>query len=867
VTYSRFFLCDLHVHTPADHQHRYGNVGSRDPNKTFAETLVKAHAAAGVNVFAVTDHNRIDWWPVLSEAGAKHGVTVFPGMELSVNGCHLVAIWDCDPEGYRLAGKFLSGLFKPGVEPIGKQGPEVVTEGQVLELAKRVVDHRGLVFAAHSTMKGNGVFAKSVASNSADIAASELVTAFDVAGDRTADVLKNPRAKFGTSQPRWFISGDTRSLDDVGKRSLYLKLGERPTLEGLRQAFLAPATRVRFPEVLRKDWGHVKGVLFLNDPQPSWPRLVRLDVKGGFHDGLSIEFGPGLNALIGGKGTGKSALVEILRHVSGSPEAVDRELADNLRRNFPANADASLQFVAPDGAEYAVRRSGGSQAGRLSRDGRTVEVAVDRRLAISVFGQRELRALADRPDALRDFLAPLAGSALEEIDKTERSVVDRLRRSDASLTTLETELARQAESAEELADLEESLERAAAAKADELVRELERLESANRSVTTALAWPAKVKARGEAIRLELPAPSVSELVKTRDDIESALRTLSSEAAAAADRLIAAADAGDAPLTAGAKAWKAQYVDLRADLDARLAEAGIRDPKQYAELQGRAAELREALAGRPSVLARVEELDKERRELLSMLEDEHRKRSRTLESAARALNERVGPTVRVAIQPFGDRSRLRSAIEGALKGQSVRGDQIDRLASMEPGALAAAARDSDIDLEPQGVSASTSAKIRGLTPAAIRRVEEVDTPDLPSVEIDLGAGEWRTVLDVSPGQRATALLALALAAGSEPVVIDQPEDDLDNRFISQEIVPALIETCQRRQVIVATHNANIPVLGDAELFVAFDATADRSRVLAAGGLESSEVTAVARQILEGGEEAFQARRRRYLGTPG
>jgi hypothetical protein len=68
------------------------------------------------------------------------------------------------------------------------------------------------------------------------------------------------------------------------------------------------------------------------------------------------------------------------------------------------------------------------------------------------------------------------------------------------------------------------------------------------------------------------------------------------------------------------------------------------------------------------------------------------------------------------------------------------------------------------------------------------------------------------------------------------------------------------------VIVATHNANIPVLGDAELVVAFDATADRATVLASGGLEDPNVAAVAREILEGGDEAFKARQRRYLAAP-
>jgi ABC-type cobalamin/Fe3+-siderophores transport system ATPase subunit len=138
-----------------------------------------------------------------------------------------------------------------------------------------------------------------------------------------------------------------------------------------------------------------------------------------------------------------------------------------------------------------------------------------------------------------------------------------------------------------------------------------------------------------------------------------------------------------------------------------------------------------------------------------------------------------------------------------------------------------------------------------------------------VEINLGSPsveDWRPIQQISPGQRATALLALALAGGTEPLVVDQPEDDLDNRYIFEEVVQVLARVCETRQVIVATHNANIPILGDAEMLVAFDATSDRGRMIAAGGLEDPKVAAVAREILEGGDEAFRARQRRYLAAP-
>ena len=78
---------------------------------------METHAEAGVEVIAVTDHNRVDWYPMLSEAGEACGVFVFPGLEVSVNGCHLLAIWDRSKEGFSLAERFVQSLWPPGQSP------------------------------------------------------------------------------------------------------------------------------------------------------------------------------------------------------------------------------------------------------------------------------------------------------------------------------------------------------------------------------------------------------------------------------------------------------------------------------------------------------------------------------------------------------------------------------------------------------------------------------------------------------------------------------------------------------------------------------------------------------------------------------
>jgi hypothetical protein len=100
--YSRFFLTDLQVHTPADPQQGYGDWGSKQPNQDFAEKFIEISVERGLRVFAVTDHNRVNCYPTLREEGLKRGVYVFLGVEVSINPCHLLIVWDRSNEGPRL---------------------------------------------------------------------------------------------------------------------------------------------------------------------------------------------------------------------------------------------------------------------------------------------------------------------------------------------------------------------------------------------------------------------------------------------------------------------------------------------------------------------------------------------------------------------------------------------------------------------------------------------------------------------------------------------------------------------------------------------------------------------------------------------
>lgn len=147
--------------------------------------------------------------------------------------------------------------------------------------------------------------------------------------------------------------------------------------------------------------------------------------------------------------------------------------------------------------------------------------------------------------------------------------------------------------------------------------------------------------------------------------------------------------------------------------------------------------------------------------------------------------------------------------------------------------------------------------------ALERCEVHDLPRLQvTKEVD-GRYITRDFARLSLGQQQSILLALVLSSdGSEPLIIDQPEDNLDGEFIYSSLVPVLRRAKERRQIVIVTHNANIAVLGDAEQIIVLKSQSDRGVITARGSIDDPDTREAACNILEGAREAFLRRAKIY-----
>jgi ABC-type cobalamin/Fe3+-siderophores transport system ATPase subunit len=130
------------------------------------------------------------------------------------------------------------------------------------------------------------------------------------------------------------------------------------------------------------------------------------------------------------------------------------------------------------------------------------------------------------------------------------------------------------------------------------------------------------------------------------------------------------------------------------------------------------------------------------------------------------------------------------------------------------------------------------------------------PDLIEIRYD-----GKPIQKLSLGQRASSLLLLLLSQENTPVIMDQPEDDLDNQTVYEGLIKKVLKLKGERQIIFATHNPNIPVLGDCEQVIIFKNEDDK--ILAeAGSIDRFHIQKKIVDIMEGGEEAFTKRKEIY-----
>lgn len=288
-------------------------------------------------------------------------------------------------------------------------------------------------------------------------------------------------------------------------------------------------------------------------------------------------------------------------------------------------------------------------------------------------------------------------------------------------------------------------------------------------------------------------------------------------------------------------------------------------QERARLLKRQAELQEVERKRAEVQERLRKQWGQRQRLIQQLVELRDRRFRLRQGIADRLNERLSPMIRVRIEQCGNTDEYRDLLSEAMRNSGLRYTLlVEKVATrIPPEDLATIVRRDDAATLAEQLDIEEERAMKLIAPLrdhrVLHRIETVELHDRPTIELKDG-DQYKDSTTLSTGQKCTAILPILLLESESPLLIDQPEDNLDNAFVFDTVVQSLLRVKSGRQLIFVTHNPNIPVLGEADRVFVMASTGNEASVSAAGTVD--EVRSDIERLLEGGSDAFRRRMEKY-----
>lgn len=625
--------------------------------------------------------------------------------------------------------------------------------------------------------------------------------------------------------------------------------------------------------------------------ETSFHRIKNLKVTGGFLVGLDLSFSDGLNCVIGPRGTGKSTIQEMVRHAL---KRMPGREGDPLRKRVMSLIDTNLDggrveltIETKDGLTYTVSRAADEDPMLLNEEGEPLPVdpIAAQLFRADVFSQNEIESIAETPHYQLDLLDKFEEEQLRAV-RAQIAETARQLQSNASLieplvnekATLEGELTQKEGILEKLKGFARSeggdselLNRAHALKAlrGRETRAMDEAAEAIRSFADdirALVGGREEQATGffaEDMRTGPNGKLLSEAVATvRGGVKVADKALA-EAANRLDMTLAAIDLERRNLDQQHVLQELEFqklVEKQQQNQARSTERA-RLEKQRNELLFKERRLAE-------VNTQINTHARQRELLLARLSEDRDRRFAIRDKVARRLNERLMPHIRVSVAQNADQEKFRKCLENNLRGAGIQHGSVSAAlsAAISPQELGELARAGDAAgvARRGGINPKqATAVVKTLAvPEKLMELEIIDMEDLPSIEL-CDNGVYKNSADLSTGQKCTAILPILMFESANPLLIDQPEDNLDNSYVFDSVVASINQVKGARQLIFVTHNPNIPVLGDASLVVVMQSDGRTGRPKQLGSVDACRDEII--NLLEGGKEAFELRGQRYRGA--
>lgn len=887
---AKWWKIDFHTHTPASQCFL---------NKTVSpEDWVKGATNAGLDAVVITDHNSAEWIEKIRDAARlikeKEGkdLVIYPGIELccGLDYTHILIIFD-PTEEIRTIKNFLTEC---GIQD--EYLSDTTKNASIERLQELIHKYNFLIVPAHfSKNKGLGKLNVN--------AIKEFANKFPIAAIEVRDeecleeVKKKVENKTFQSYPALVAGSDNpgeiegeHSINGLGKAYTWIKLSEH-SLESLKMAFL-DEFRIKIV---------IDGSNDIADPNLNSHNYISgMKITKLKHvDDLDFRFSPNLNCVIGGRGTGKSTIVEMIRMVlhkiTEDKKNIDRySLISGV---ITEESCVRIYYKFGSTSEYRLTAQGKSKRDWIYEKNPEGVVEEYPAFPAMIFGQKEIYNLVDddeNPDKTKH--SPI----LEIVDDSIKEEKDVIVGQIASLQqqTLDTAL--------RLRNLRERLSRIPQLKGeidvlsgkleqfrntgilekkkrldkindnymfiDRLIKTIE-YDIDNIDVTNVQAV-ANQSDLVNNIEEESSKNIIYKVRQSADKIGRSFTSTLSEAKIEISQLKDELESSD---------LKIELDSLTIDYNKTIKEFQAFGIEEYDKIETQKQNLIKELFELEDSKSLEATLKSEIESSLNLIDAKQEKlfelRKRVIEEV-----ERKSTNIKLEIYPMSQGNRWLALLRKHLGREDRFETEFEILKSWifpenkltksnwrawcefilldEKTKIEEITKDNTKKLFSDKFKKMWDDRYSDKTLSSIFSIQPEDRIQI-YIKVNEGTID---INEGSPGQRCAAILAFIMNQGTKPLIIDQPEDDLDNSLIIDLVVENIRKMKNNRQIIIVTHNPNIPVLGDAEGIIMLDRDSLGKVVFRfgkkAGCIEEKLIKKGICDIMEGGLEAFKRREAKY-----
>lgn len=861
---SGWLRADFHLHTAADKEFSFA--GNAD---YYYSDYIQALKNASIEVGLIANHNKFDFdeFKALQKTARKQGIFLLPGVELSVNdgsnGIHTLVVFGDEwlANGNNYINQFLNVAFE-GKTPDQYENENGRSSFGLIETIKKLEGYNRdffLVFA-HVEDK-SGLWNELDGGRLQELGKSDFFCRRALAFQkvRTHDV---PERKCRVKVQNWLCGAypaevegsDPKSIDEIGKgEKCYLKIGDF-TFEAVKYALLDHQHRLA-SQTLGIRHSHIQSVSF----------------DGGVLDGKTINLSPELNTLIGIRGSGKSSILEAIRYAlnfSFGEKALDTDYKTLLVEHaLGSGGKVTLKASDQRGQQYEIRR--------ISREKPDVYINGILQAGISIretvlhkpiyFGQKDLSSTGDGFE--KDLVEKLLGEKLAgfrgPISDQRQKVIDIVNR----LKKLSNVEEKKTEYKSKKQDAEFRLKFYKEHGVEERLQKQVDFDADSRKCTQVITFVQGYLRDLESFINQYEDDLKNQRIYTSkqnkeffdsfftdyDQIISSFN-LTKDVHSSGNQMLAALRKKAEEFTKLKEGLKEEFAEIERKLAEQLRELGAQAirPEEFRTLRktvDQTTQMLQALEKEETIRGSLEdELLKEIAALNDLWHDEFK----AVKSELDKVNEGHS-SLTIAAEFKGDKAAFINFMKEIFRGSRIRESTFQNL-SAKYADFGAMYKDwNSVKIE----VGNTAHVFEQYFSNNLEALLAFQVPNRFNIKY-----RGKELKHHSLGQRASALILFVLSQQENDVfLIDQPEDDLDNQTIYEDVIKLIQSLKPKTQFIFATHNANFPVLGDAEQIIACSYSDDKIHVVS-GSIDCPKLQQEIVDIMEGGEEAFRQRKRRY-----